>query len=131
MVDSRFRRRTLQRVILGIRTPRQTRTPELFFPAGEKSWGDADPRHLRSGSLPARQLRVVPMVPAAALAHHESYGVSGGTKPAERARSSSTAGRPRRARSQGPHESRISIGSPSQETGNGGRRHPAAPRSDT
>ena len=42
MVDSRFRRRTFQRASLGIRTPCQTRTPELFFPAGEKPWVDAD-----------------------------------------------------------------------------------------
>jgi hypothetical protein len=42
MVDTRLRRRTLARASLGTGTPCQTRTPELFFPAGQKSWVDAD-----------------------------------------------------------------------------------------
>ena len=63
MVDSRFRRRTLQRVILGIRTPAPDPHSRTVLPRWREVLGDANPRHLRSGSLPARQLRVVPMVP--------------------------------------------------------------------
>jgi WhiB family transcriptional regulator, redox-sensing transcriptional regulator len=87
MVDSRTRRRTLRRASLGIGTPCQTRTPELFFPAGERSWVDADhpgaydlARRL-CASCQSRQWCLT-----AALAHHESYGMWGGTTPAERAR---------------------------------------------
>ncbi len=87
MVDSRFRRRTFPRASLGIRRPCQTRTPELFFPAGEKPWVDAD--HPGACDL-ARRLcascESCQWCLTAALAHHESYGMWGGTTPAERAR---------------------------------------------
>jgi hypothetical protein len=63
MVDSRFRRRTLQRASLAIQTPRQTPTPDCSSPPARSPGATPTPRHLRSGSPQARQLRVVPMVP--------------------------------------------------------------------
>jgi WhiB family transcriptional regulator, redox-sensing transcriptional regulator len=87
MVERRLRRRPFQVASPGIRTPCQTRIPELFFPAGEKPWIDADhpdaydmARHLcaRCGS---RQWCL-----ASAFAHPERYGMWGGATPAERAR---------------------------------------------
>ncbi len=52
MVDSRFDR-TLQRASLGIRTPGQTRTPGLFFPAGEN--GSASPQVMSKPQGPFSQ----------------------------------------------------------------------------
>jgi WhiB family transcriptional regulator, redox-sensing transcriptional regulator len=112
MVERRLRRRRFQVASPGIRTPCQTRTPELFFPSGEKPWIDADhpgaydmARHLcaRCGS---RQWCL-----ASALAHPENYGMWGVTTPAERARIlvdlQATTARPERGSPGGSHLDRV------------------------
>jgi WhiB family redox-sensing transcriptional regulator len=136
MIDGRFRRRTIRRASLGIRTPCQTRTPELFFPDGEKSWVDAD--HPGAYDL-ARRLcascESCQWCLASALAHHESYGVWGGTTPAERARilvdSQATTARPERGSPSGSHLDRITKpgkGAGGVVTGlTQGARRPSAP----
>jgi WhiB family redox-sensing transcriptional regulator len=87
MVNSRFPRRSFPRVSPGGGRPCQTRSPELFFPAGEKPWVDAE--HPGAYEL-ARRLcdscGSSRWCLASALAHQESFGVWGGTTPAERAR---------------------------------------------
>jgi hypothetical protein len=82
----RSRRRGFQQTSPQGGAPCQSRTPALFFRPGERPWVDAeypgayDLARRLCASCAWRQWCL-----ASALDHHESYGVWGGTTPAERA----------------------------------------------